>query len=204
MTFAFGKRAYYLYWRMSDGRITWGANLPSTQYLSLIEARATSAEDWLRILRETYAGDTPGDQLITSTTPASLEVTGAIHIMPPLPHWHNNRMVLVDDAVHAPSNSTGQGASLAIESAIELARCLRDPPDAPSAFAAYEKQRHKRVETITKRGARINRAKTPGPVGRTMMRALMPIFFKAINIEKTMSAEQRYTIDWDEPAPTPA
>jgi len=34
--------------------------------------------------------------------------------------------VLVGDAVHAPSNSTGQGASLAMESAVQLARCLRD------------------------------------------------------------------------------
>ena len=85
--------------------------------------------------------------------------------MPPVPHWHRGRMVLVGDAVHAPSNSTGQGASLAIESAIQLARCLRDLPDAASAFAAYEGLRRERVEKITKRGARINHAKTPGPVG---------------------------------------
>ena len=37
MTFAFGKRAYYLYWTMADGRVTWGANLPSKQYLSLTD-----------------------------------------------------------------------------------------------------------------------------------------------------------------------
>ena len=35
MTFAFGKRAYYLFWKMADGRVTWGANLPSKQYMSL-------------------------------------------------------------------------------------------------------------------------------------------------------------------------
>ena len=81
--------------------------------------------------------------------------------MPPVPHWHRGRMVLVGNAVHAPSNSTGQGASLAIESSIQLARCLRDLPDAASAFSAYERLRRERVERITKRGARTNSAEPP-------------------------------------------
>jgi hypothetical protein len=56
------------------------------------------------------------------------------------------------------------------------------------------------VEKITKRGARTNSAKTPGPVGRKAMHALMPIFFKLMNFEKVMGREQRYQIDWDAPA----
>jgi 2-polyprenyl-6-methoxyphenol hydroxylase-like FAD-dependent oxidoreductase len=200
MTFAFGKRAYYLFWKMADGRVTWGANLPSKQYLPLAEARGVPAGQWLRTLRDTYAGDLPGELLANRTTAENFDVTGAIHIMPPVPHWYRGRMVLVGDAVHAPSNSTGQGASLAIESAIELARCLRDLPDATSAFRAYEGLRRERVERITKRGARTNSAKTPGPVARKAMYALMPIFFKLMNFEKVMGREQRYRIDWDAPA----
>ncbi len=198
MTFAFGKRAYYLYWRTGDGRVTWGANLPSKQYLSTTDARKTPAADWLTTLRETYAGDIPGDQLANLTTEDTLQILGAIHIMPPVPHWHRDRMVLVGDAVHAPSNSTGQGASLAIESAIQLARCLRDLPDPISAFTAYEGLRRERVEKITRRGARTNSAKTPGPVGRRIMQTVMPLFFKLMNFERTIGPEQRYAIDWDE------
>jgi 2-polyprenyl-6-methoxyphenol hydroxylase-like FAD-dependent oxidoreductase len=197
MTFAFGKRAYYLFWKMADGRVTWGANLPSKQYMSLTDARAVPAGRWLRTLRDTYAGDVPGGLLAERTTAENLDVTGAIHIMPPVPHWHRGRMVLAGDAVHAPSNSTGQGASLAIESSVQLARCLRDLPDATSAFCAYERLRRDRVERITKRGARTNSAKTPGPAGRMAMHALMPIFFKVMNFEKVMGWEQRYRIDWD-------
>ncbi|MGH3417330.1 MAG: FAD-dependent oxidoreductase [Actinocrinis sp.] len=200
MTFAFGRRAYYLFWKMADGRVTWGANLPSKRYMSLADARAIPAGQWLRTLRETYAGDRPGELLAYRTAEEDLEITGAIHIMPPVPHWHRGRMVLVGDAVHAPSNSTGQGASLAIESSIQLARCLRDLPDAASAFSGYELLRRDRVEGITKRGARTNRAKTPGPVGRKAMQALMPIFFKMMNFEKVLGREQRYRIDWDAPA----
>jgi 2-polyprenyl-6-methoxyphenol hydroxylase-like FAD-dependent oxidoreductase len=197
MTFAFGRRAYYLYWKRPDGRIGWGANLPSPQYLSLKEARAVAADDWLHTLRSAYANDVPGARLAAETTSDTLQAVGGLHIMPPVPRWHRGRMVLVGDAVHAPSNSTGQGASLAMESAIQLARCLRDLPDAPTAFAAYERLRRPRVEKIAARGARISHAKTPGPIAQRMMRLLLPLMVKTMNLEKTMAAEQRYTIDWD-------
>jgi 2-polyprenyl-6-methoxyphenol hydroxylase-like FAD-dependent oxidoreductase len=124
---------------------------------------------------------------------------GALHIMPPVPQWHRGRMVLVGDAVHAPSNSTGQGASLAMESAIQLARCLRDLPDVSSAFSVYERLRRPRVEKIAARGARISHAKAPGPIAQRMMRLMLPVMVATMNIEKTMAAEQRYTIDFETP-----
>ena len=197
MNFAFGRRAYYLYWKRPDGRIGWGANLPSPQYLSLKEARAVPAEQWLHALRSAYANDIPGARLAAETTSETLQVVGGLHIMPPVPHWHRGRMVLVGDAVHAPSNSTGQGASLAMESAIQLARCLRDLPDAPSAFATYEWLRRSRVEKVAARGARISHAKAPGPIAQRMMRLILPVMLATMNIEKTMAAEQRYTIDFN-------
>ncbi|MEW2356456.1 NAD(P)/FAD-dependent oxidoreductase [Spirillospora sp. NPDC029432] len=201
MVFAFGKRAYYLYWTLPGGAVGWGANLPSREYLTLNEARKSPAGKWLRTLRETYADDDPGGALAAGTGADTLQVVGALHIMPPVPRWHRGRMVLVGDAVHAPSNSTGQGASLAAESAIELARCLRDLPGPAPAFAAYERLRRSRVERIAARGARINTAKTPGPVARKAMSVLMPIMFRATNVEKSMGREQRHVIDWDAPVP---
>lgn len=199
MTFAFGTRAYYLYWPEPDGLTVWGANLQSKQYLSLADARATPSEEWMRILRDTYADDSPGRSLTEATTPDELDATGAIHIMPSVPHWHRDRMVLVGDAVHAPSNSTGQGASLAIESGIELARALRDAPTPQAAFAGYERLRRPRVEAITRRGARINSTKSPGPAAQRIMRAVMPLMLRLMNVEKTMGPEQRYRIDWEAP-----
>jgi 2-polyprenyl-6-methoxyphenol hydroxylase-like FAD-dependent oxidoreductase len=202
MVFAFGRRAYYLYWRREDGRIGWGANLPWKEYLSIGEARAVPAQQWLETLRATYAGDVPGGQLVDATGAEALEPVGGLHIMPPVPHWHRGRMVLVGDAVHAPSNSTGQGASLAIESAIELARCLRDMPEHSSAFAAYEQLRRPRVERIAAQGARVNHAKAPGPVAKVFMRAMMPIMFHPAVVERTVGKAQRHRIDFDEPVRT--
>ena len=118
------------------------------------------AAETARHLRRRHTRGTAGRGTTTSET---LQAVGALHIMPPVPHWYRDRMVLVGDSVHAPSNSTGQGASLAMESAIQLARCLRDLPDLASAFAAYERLRRRRVETVAARGAKISRAKAPGP-----------------------------------------
>lgn len=199
MTFAFGKRAYYLYWREATGGTRWGANVPHRP-MSLTEARRTPNEEWAKMLHDVYGDDLPGGELIRRTDPAGLQVTGSLHIMPSVPRWHRGRMVLVGDAVHAPSNSSGQGASLAIESAIQLARCLRDFDQVPAAYAAYERLRRPRAEGIARRAAKINRAKAPGAVAQKIMPLLMPLFVKAtMNPEKTLGPAQRHRIDWETP-----
>lgn len=208
MLFTFGQRGYYLYWPEPGGGTRWGVNLPQTRPMTLTEARAVPAGEWLRRLRAAYGDDDPGAALIRTSRPDDLRISGSLHIMPKVPHWHRGRLVLVGDAVHAPSNSSGQGASLAVESAVQLARCLRDLPDVPAAFTAYERLRRQRVEGIAARAARINHAKAPGPVARVIMPVLMRTLLKvAMNPEKILGPEQRYTIDWDAPAtaePIPA
>ncbi|WP_306365595.1 FAD-dependent monooxygenase [Nocardia sp. CC227C] len=199
MVFAFGTKAYYLYWALPDGRVGWGANLPYDRYLSLAEARRVPTAEWLRILRETYAEDTPGAELAAGTRAGELTVVGALHVMPPVPRWHRGRMVLTGDAVHAPSNTSGQGASLAIESALELARCLRDIDDPTTAFATYEAMRRPRVEGVAARVARMNRTKAAGPIARRAMYLLLPLMVKMMDPEKTIGPEQRFRIDWDAP-----
>jgi len=106
-------------------------------------------------------------------------------------------MVLAGDSAHAPSSSSGQGASLAIESAIVLARCLRDLPY-DQAFAAYEALRRPRVERVIKETTRKNSGKTAGPVGRVLFALAMKVFTKLAKPEK-MAWMFDYRIDWDAP-----
>jgi 2-polyprenyl-6-methoxyphenol hydroxylase-like FAD-dependent oxidoreductase len=201
MFFSFGNRAYYLYWSLPDGRTHWGANLPQAAPMRLTEARAVPAEEWLRRLIDTYGDDHPGGELVHATSPDQLHVNGSLHIMPPMPHWYRSRLVLVGDAVHAPSNTSGQGASLAIESAIELARCLRDQPSAEAAFATYERLRRPRVERIAARAAKVNQVKAPGPVLSALMPIIMRIMMKTVmNPERNFGPDQRFRINWDAPA----
>lgn len=80
--------------------------------------------------------------------------------------WHTGRVLLIGDAAHAASPATGQGASMALEDAVVLAKALRDSPDQRTAFARYEHHRRPRVEhNITVSGA-LSRGTRTTPPGR--------------------------------------
>lgn len=196
--FVFGKRAFMGYWSEPNGGVVWFSNLPSEQPLPMAEARGIPTTEWLRRFREVYADDVPGRTLVAHTRPDQLFVLGAMDILPRVPHWYRGRMVLVGDAVHAPSSSSGQGASLAIESAVELARCLRDLPDRAEAFATYERLRRPRVERVAAMAAKTNNRKAAGPITKMLMSALMPIATRTVlKPEKMFGWMHRYHVDWD-------
>ncbi|SEQ86779.1 2-polyprenyl-6-methoxyphenol hydroxylase [Microlunatus flavus] len=157
MHFAFGRR-FLGYWRLPDDRVCWYAALPHEQ-LSRKQVVAVPPEVWLERLRTEYAEHVPAKDLLAETRSADLVATGPTLRMPPVPRWAGDRVVLVGDAVHAPSSSSGQGASMALESALELARCLRDARDVDAAFRAYEAIRRPRVEAVSAIAAAANRAK---------------------------------------------
>ncbi|TDC95719.1 FAD-dependent monooxygenase [Actinomadura sp. 7K507] len=202
--FVFGRRGFFGYWVQPDDRTAWFANLPHDRPLSSAEARETSKADWLARLRERYADDVPCRDILARTEADDLVVLGSLENMPKVPTWHRGRMVLVGDSAHAPSSSSGQGASLAVESAVQLARCLRDLPDPRGAFAAYERLRRERVEKVIDRGNKVNNSKTMGAFAKAMMKLMMPVMMRTVlNPEKTLGPEQRHKIDWDAPVAPP-
>jgi 2-polyprenyl-6-methoxyphenol hydroxylase-like FAD-dependent oxidoreductase len=188
MYFAFG-RTFIGYWRLPDGRICWFAGLPRTDPITAAEVARTPAADWLTELRAAYAGHVPGEALLAQADPENLMAVGPMERMPSVPHWYRAGMVLVGDSAHAPSSSSGQGASLAIESAVELARCLRDQPTPIDAFAAYEDLRRARVELIGGAAAETNRAKA----GQTEAAHVMP------SLEQMFAPVHRHHIQWHDP-----
>ncbi|MET7803749.1 FAD-dependent monooxygenase [Micromonospora chersina] len=190
MYFAFG-RSFIGWWRLPDGQVCWFASLPRTEPLTWAEVQRIPAEQWLARLRERYADHVPGERLLAHTAPDTLMATGPMERMPSVPRWHRGRLVLVGDAVHAPSSSSGQGASLAIESAVELARCLRDLPDHTAAFGAYERLRRSRVELIGGNAAATNRAKA----GQAGGPPAMP------TPEQMFGPVHRHHIDWHATVP---
>ncbi|MER6300978.1 FAD-dependent monooxygenase [Kitasatospora sp. NPDC001539] len=198
--FANGSRAFFGYWGLADGSGTaWFSNIPQPQQLSPEAARAVGAAEWLRRCRELHAEDLPARDVLRAADPATVEIFPKLEIMPSVPHWYRGRMVLVGDSVHAPSNSSGQGVSLAVESAVELARCLRDLPDHTAAFAAYEALRRPRVEKIAADAARTNSQKASGAVGRMVFRLLAPIAMRIfMSPEKMLRPVHGYRIDWEQ------
>ena len=173
----FGRRAFFGHVTAPQGDVWWFANVPWRAEPSAEELRALRAHDWRRRLLELFADDGgPASELIGAT--AELMPVSPIHSIPHLPHWRRGRMGLVGDAAHAPSPSSGQGASLAIEDAVVLAACLRDLPDPATAFECFEAARRPRVEKIIRWAARVNSSKAAGPVGRVLRDALTPAFLR--------------------------
>lgn len=74
---------------------------------------------------------------------------GPVYDVPSLPAWSSDRVLLIGDAAHAISPHAGQGASLALEDAIALAKLLRDSPNShEEAFERFVLERRNRVERI--------------------------------------------------------
>jgi len=95
-----------------------------------------------------------------------------------LPHWHRGRVCLIGDAAHATTPSGGQGASLALEDALLLARCLRDQGHPTHAFATFEALRRQRVEWIVKQSRRNGSNKAPGAAGAWFRDRMLSTFLK--------------------------
>lgn len=161
----FGKRAFFGYTVAESGDTWWFANLPRKE--------GDVPDDWKPVLVEAFKHDANFSAELIERSPVELALP--IHDLPPIPTWHRGRVVLTGDAAHATSPSSGQGASLAIEDGIVLAKCLRDDRD---PFAQFEKLRRQRVERVVEYSRRISNSKAAGPIQRVFRDLMMPIFLK--------------------------
>ena len=193
----FGKRAFFGYAIHPSGEVWWFANPPRADEPSSAELAAVSPEQWREMLLDLFAeDDTPAVEIIKAT-PGRLS-GWATYDLPKVPTWHRGTMIIIGDAAHATSPSAGQGASMAIEDAIVLARCLRDLPDTTQAFAVYERLRRRRVERIVAHGARTSNSKAAGPVARVIRDMMMPMILKRVANGGSLAWMHDYHIDWEE------
>jgi FAD-dependent urate hydroxylase len=196
----FGKRAFFGYAVAPDGEVWWFANVPRRDEPARGEVEAIGGDEWRRRLLELYAGDAGPATALLHATPEMMAMS-PIHSIPHLPAWHNGRMIVIGDAAHAPSPSSGQGAALSVEDAIVLATCLRDLPSPHAAFARFESERRPRVERIIKWAARINNSKAAGPVARVVRDAMLPTVLRMTANSKAHRQIYDHHIDWNARAP---
>jgi FAD-dependent urate hydroxylase len=177
VSMAFGRRAFFGWTAAPDGSVWWFANPPQKQPMRRGDWTPAS---WRAYLLELFAGDAnPAAAIIAATD----DVLGPwnTYDLPGVPVWRSGRTVIVGDAAHAASPSSGQGASMAIEDAVTLGRCLGEQPDVPAALAKYEQARRARVEKVVAYGKRSGNSKTAGPVGAAIRDAMLPAFMKLLH-----------------------
>ncbi len=194
--FVFGRRCFFGYFLHPDGDVWWFANPPSRREPSREELLAFTSEQWRARLVDLFADD-QGPMLEVIAATDEIIPGWNTYDFPSVPRWHDDRMVVIGDAVHAASPSSGQGASLAIEDAVLLAMCLRDHSDALAAFRTFEALRRERVERVVRHGKRSGDGKADGPVKARIRDLVLPALMRRMTAKGSLNWMLDYRIDWD-------
>lgn len=135
------------------GETFWFARTSAAEPLSADEITTATPDQLLPLL----SNDTTPAYDIVAATGDRLMVTNASDLAPGI-RWHTEATVLIGDAAHAASPATGQGASMALEDAVVLAKALRDSGGTIEALRCYDELRRPRVE----RNIEVSAAATAG------------------------------------------
>jgi len=196
MRMTFGRQGFFGYQVVPSGEIYWFQNLahPTELDRKTIDA-VPNGQLRATLLGKHRCDHAPIAEIIGSTE--NRIGRWPIYDIPSLPAWHRGRVCLIGDAAHATSPHAGQGASLAMEDALVLSRCLRDVPDGEAAFAAFETLRKDRVEEMVERARRMGNRKTPSNAFTRSMRDLMLSFFLRRGA-RNARMDHSHKVDWQE------
>lgn len=196
MRMTFGKEGFFGYQVVPSGEIFWFQNFHQAAEPDREELDAIPDERWRAKLLGMHGEDHHPIPEIIRSTGGRID-RWPLYEMPPIPKWHDGPVCLIGDAAHATTPHVGQGASLAMEDAILLAKRLRDVPDTVQAFAAYERIRRERVEKVVGFARRTGNRKSPsGPFGRAVRDLVLPFFLK-MGV-KAIEPVYSYRVHWDE------
>jgi len=195
LNYTFGAKGFFGYCAVDPDYAMWWSNLHAAQPMDEKALKDPSLEglkeEMLSIYKDFHE---PVAALITHT---ERPVRQNISDIQSLPTWHKGRVLLIGDAAHAVSPNAGQGASMALEDAMYLAKLLRDGgPDYAQVFMQFEKDRKPRVEKIVAEGRRRGVGKQAvSPLKAKMRNLMMSLFLKLFGL-KGIDWVYRYKIDW--------
>lgn len=193
LTFHFGKKAYMIYFVTSQRETMWGAHL-SVDEKSLHSIKSISHQQWRKQVSDLYDKDVSYIEDFIKIEENLTQIP--LYDIESLPRWHIGRVCLVGDSAHATTPHAGQGASIAMESALVLAKCLRDISNIQEAFTKYQQLRKDRVEKIIALARRSGGIFTvTNPVGKLMRNIMLPIMMK--RNPEGFEEMYGYKINWD-------
>lgn len=182
----FGQSGYFGYGYCSpdpkDGVMWW-----STQPAHGMDAamfRALDPQSMKQHLRSFHRGwHEPIPAIIEAAE--NIVVTDTLDVAT-LPTWSRKRSLLIGDAAHATSPHAGQGASLALEDAMRLARLMQEGQELTAAFQAFEAERRPRAEKIVAIARRNGNNKrefsaTGAFIRNQMIKLLLPLGSKSMD-----------------------
>jgi 2-polyprenyl-6-methoxyphenol hydroxylase-like FAD-dependent oxidoreductase len=196
---AFGRQAFFGWFVPDDSQVWWFVSMPSREPLSRGQIVAEGLGSWSKRLVGLFEGEPIPAAEIIAAQGEDIVVVGAEHDLPTVPTWHHGRAIIVGDAAHAASTSSGQGAAMAIEDAVTLGRCLRDYPGPQEAFTAFERLRRDRVNKVVALGAKTASSKAAGAAGAILRDTMMRVGFRFFYKPESAAWLLRQHTDWDTP-----
>jgi salicylate hydroxylase len=165
----FAQRGVFIYLPAPDGTVWW------TAQVSAAEPPADPAAVGVPALTALFGGEAQAAALLRAAT--SVRTANLGHVLKPVTRRHDGRIVLIGDAAHPVG--AGQGASIALEDAVVLARYLAAAGNdaIAAALAAFDSERQPRAGKLAKMEASNRDAKTAGPLAARAREVIMPHVF---------------------------
>lgn len=165
----FARHGVFIFLPVPDGTVWWTAQVAAP------EPPPDPSAIGLAELTRLFGTEPQATAVLRAATAVRAANLG--HVLKPVTRRHRDRIVLIGDAAHPVG--AGQGASIALEDAIILARHLAAvTPDAtPRALAAFDRERQPRAGELAKMETSNRDAKTAGPTGARIREMIMPHVF---------------------------
>ena len=194
----YGKNAFLAYFILPNKKDVWWWNGISYPTEETREGLAKlSDEKWHQNMIGMYAEDSDEIQSVINSKEIEF-LKYPVSDMPPLNKWYKENVCLIGDAVHATSPTNGQGAAMACEDALMLAKCLRDIQNTNQAFEKFQKLRQKRVEKIVK----IGRSGGEGylftnPFKKWLRNTMISFFLTPFIFNRMKNFFYGYNVEWE-------
>ena len=167
----FAKHGVFIFLPAPDGTVWW------TAQVSAAEPPPDPAAVGVPALTALFGGEAQAGALLRSGAAEPVRAANLGHVLKPVTRRQDGRIVLIGDAAHPVG--AGQGASIALEDAVVLARHIAGAgTDAiPAALAAFDAERQPRAGKLAGMESRNRDAKTAGPIAARMREVIMPHVF---------------------------
>lgn len=196
--FIFCKRAFFGYHVSPTGFIYWYTNWPQANEPARDAFKDITEAERKKMMLDIYKDDQPMIRKIIEGAETTFPFFPSYALPRQPSHWHKGPIALVGDAAHAISPSSGQGASMALEDAMVLAKCLQDIPNAEHAFATYEQLRRERTVKMYGVGRHGDSGKhVTGSLQQWFRDLTTPVFLKLFANPKASDWMYSYRVDWE-------
>jgi salicylate hydroxylase len=150
-------------------------------FVGVVESSSKAKQSWVehgkwQDLANDFKNPNQDARSLIEAVPKTQCYRWGLYDHPPLKTWYQDRVVMLGDAAHASLPYMAAGASLAIEDARILQRCIEQYKDIETALYSYQRARQARTQQVQKR------SRATGKIYHLKSDLLRKLTFRAIKL----------------------